>query len=60
MPLVAPFYSINEESKPTGKRVYHNNGACAPGRDIPEKERFPGKGGYRLCEDCERLNRERK
>jgi hypothetical protein len=50
------FYSINEIHKPAGNRVYHNNSACPPGRDIPEAERRPGTGGYRLCHDCEKLN----
>ena len=58
MPQVATFYSVNEENKPAAKRVHHDNGACPPGRDIPSWERKPGPGGYRLCEDCQRLNRD--
>jgi hypothetical protein len=54
MPVVAAFYSINEEKKPVGKQVHHNNSNCAAGRDIPSWERKPGTGGYRLCEDCQR------
>ena len=60
MPKVAEFHSINEASKPADKRVHHNNGACPPGRDIPQSERSPGKGGYRLCDDCSRLNSQGK
>jgi hypothetical protein len=56
MPKVADFYSINESSKPPANRVYHNNGACPPGRDIPAHERRSGTGGYRLCDDCSKLN----
>lgn len=56
MPSVAPFHSVNEARKPAEHRVYHNNGACGPGRDIPYRERVSGMGGYRLCEDCQRLN----
>jgi hypothetical protein len=56
MPLVAAFYSVNEVAKPEHKRVYHNNGACPPGRDIPQSERRIGQGGYRLCQDCVNLN----
>jgi hypothetical protein len=56
MPKVPEFYSINEVVKPVGNRVHHNNGACPPGRDIPQNERRPGTGGYRLCDDCARLN----
>ena len=56
MSLVATFYSINEAKKPVQKQVHHNNGACAAGRDIPSWERRQGAGGYRLCEDCQRLN----
>jgi hypothetical protein len=56
MPKVSEFYSINEVKKPADKRVHHNNSACAPGRDIPQSERKAGDGGYRLCDDCARLN----
>jgi hypothetical protein len=58
MPRVAAFYSINESQKPQNQRVHHNNSACPPGRDIPQHERRPGTGGYRLCDDCQRLNNE--
>jgi len=57
MPPVTIFHSINEALKPVGNRVYHNNGACPPGRDIPQHERRIGTGGYRLCDDCNNLNR---
>ena len=60
MGAVAAFYSINEVKKPEPNRVYHNNGACPPGRDIPANERKTGTGGYRLCVDCNRLNNEGK
>lgn len=60
MPRVADFHSINEVKKPPPNRVYHNNGACPPGRDIPANERKNGTGGYRLCDDCIRLNKEGK
>jgi hypothetical protein len=56
MPQVATFHSVNEIQKPANLRVHHNNGACAPGRDIPVWERQPGTGGFRLCDDCWRLN----
>jgi len=35
MPRIPEFYSVNEINKPVEKRVYHDNSACAPGRDIP-------------------------
>jgi hypothetical protein len=60
MTKVAEFYSINEDKKSASHRVHHNNGACPPGRDIPQHERKLGSGGYRLCDDCERANREGK
>jgi hypothetical protein len=60
MPPVAPFHSINEIHKPAANRVHHNNSACPPGRDIPQHERRPGNGGYRLCDDCAKLNAQRK
>ncbi len=56
MPSTSAFYSINEVKKPADKRVYHNNSACRPGQDIPQNERQPGTGGYRLCADCQNLN----
>jgi hypothetical protein len=56
MTLVPAFYSLNEIHKPATHRVYHNNNACPPGRDIPQKERLLGTGSYRLCEDCNKLN----
>jgi hypothetical protein len=58
MTLVAAFHSVNEKDKPASQRVHHNNNACPPGRDIPSWERKSGTGGYRLCEDCQRLTRE--
>lgn len=60
MTSVPAFYSVNEVNKPAGQRVHHNNGACAPGRDIPQWERRGGTGGYRLCDDCARLNQQGK
>jgi hypothetical protein len=56
MASVPAFYSVNEVQKAPQHRVYHNNNACPPGRDIPHHERRPGTGGHRLCEDCNRLN----
>jgi hypothetical protein len=56
MPKVPEFYSINETSKPANLRVHHNNSACPPGRDVPAHERRAGTNGYRLCDDCSRLN----
>ena len=53
---VSEFYSVNESSKPAGKRVHHNNGSCRPGQDIPAHERRSGTSGYRLCDDCKKLN----
>lgn len=58
MTQVPTFHSINEAKKQPQHRVHHNNGACPPGRDIPQNERRPGTGGYRLCDDCDRLNRQ--
>ncbi len=53
MPQVAPFHSVNEASKPPEHRVFHSNGACGTGRDIPYRERVSGSGhevwnGWRL------------
>jgi hypothetical protein len=57
MPPTQIFHSVNEIKKAPGHRVYHNNSACPPGRDIPRDERRGGTAGYRLCYDCQELNR---
>jgi hypothetical protein len=56
MPAVPSFHSMNETKKPPSNRVFHNNSNCPPGRDIPAGERLHGTGGYRLCDDCKKLN----
>lgn len=56
MPSTPDFYSINEAKKPADKRVYHDNSACPPGRDIPAHERRPGQNLNGLCGDCKNLN----
>jgi len=62
MPYAPDFYSINEAKKPAGHRVHHNNIDCGPGKAIPLGDRRYGKGPlndpYRLCEDCEAINKE--
>lgn len=60
MPKVPDFYSINEADKLALNRVYHDNGACPLGRRIPPNERRPGTGGYRLCDDCKKLNDQKR
>ncbi len=56
MPKTPSFHSVNEDKKPAAGRVYHDNSACPPGRDIPVNERRPGSNNYRLCHDCGTLN----
>jgi hypothetical protein len=58
MSYVSPFHSVNEVKKPAAHRVHHNNNVCPPGRDIPQSERKSGTGDYRLCDDCQKHNRE--
>jgi hypothetical protein len=53
MPIVPAFHSVNESLKLPQNRVFHNNSMCAAGRDIPEQERRPGTGGFRICDRCE-------
>jgi hypothetical protein len=60
MPSTPAFHSLNEAKKLEAIRVYHNNSACAPGRDIPQHEKRYGTGDYRMCQGCKRLNDERK
>jgi hypothetical protein len=52
MAKVADYYSVNEKDKPADRQVYHDNDDCRAGRDIPQRERLPGQGGYRHCNDC--------
>jgi hypothetical protein len=58
MSKVPDFYSISELSRPLADRVYHNNEACAPGREISAIDRREDSTVYRLCGDCEMLNAE--
>lgn len=64
MPKVPDFYSVNESKITASLRRYHNNGACAPGRDIPKHEQSLGKGPgteiYELCGDCVKANADGK
>jgi hypothetical protein len=54
------FFSVNEVKKLDANRVHHNNSACPPGHDVPQNERKPGTGGYRLCKDCNELNNQKR
>ena len=60
MTIRAPFYSINEILKPVTQRVYHNNTLCGPAKEIPDNDRRYGTNNYRLCDDCEKLNKDGK
>lgn len=53
---LASFHSINELLKPLADRVYHNNGDCAPGREISALDRREDSSQYILCDDCKMLN----
>ncbi|MGH9487059.1 MAG: hypothetical protein ACRD04_05650 [Terriglobales bacterium] len=57
MTLIAAFHSVDEMVKPQKKRVYHNNAACSTAGAVTQTERAIGNGGYRLCAECERLDR---
>lgn len=59
MPTTSPFYSVNEVNKPAENRVYHDNTACGPGQEVPERDRRSGTNNYRRCYDCDRLDRQR-
>jgi hypothetical protein len=52
MTRITAFYSVYEAKKPPPNRVYHNDNVCPSARDIPQPERRPGNGGYRLCRNC--------
>ena len=55
MPYVSPFHS----DRPRDRAVYHNN-RCGPSTEIPPANRVSGTGGRRLCDDCEKMNRDGK
>jgi hypothetical protein len=56
MSKVPDFHSINELLKPFVDRVYHNNKACAPGREVSAADRREDSSIYQLCDDCRMLN----
>jgi hypothetical protein len=56
VPKVSDFHSISELLKPLVDRVYHNNEACVPGREISVNDRREDSSAYRLCTDCKMLN----
>ena len=49
MAKVYPFHSSN----PADPDVWHDESICPPGRQIPPRNRVPGKGsGNRKCKKC--------
>jgi hypothetical protein len=52
MSKVPDFHSINELLKPLVDRVYHDNEACAPGREVSAIDRREDRSIYKLCGDC--------
>jgi hypothetical protein len=56
MPKVPNFYSSSELLKPLIDRIYHNNEACAPGREIAAVDRREDGSVDSLCGDCKMLN----
>jgi hypothetical protein len=60
VPTTPPFYWIKESTKPIPDRAHHNNSNCAAAKDVPRADRRPGTGSYRLCRQCEDLNRARR
>jgi hypothetical protein len=56
MPSIRDFHSINELLKPLVDRVYHDNEARAPDREIAAVDRREDGSIYRLCTDCKMLN----
>ena len=51
---VSPFHSV----KPSARPVYHNNNRCTEGNNIESFYRREGTDNRRLCEHCDRLNKE--
>jgi hypothetical protein len=54
MPRVAPTHSV----KPGTANVHHDNSLCTERNNIEAIYLRQGTGGRRLCEHCERLNRD--
>jgi len=48
---VQPYYSIN----PSDPDVYHDHDNCPTGQQIPAYNRRNGTGGYRKCEQCQKM-----
>ena len=55
MPYKSPWHS----NSPKEFR-HHNNSACGPGSEIPEKNKVAGTGNFPLCVDCTKANRDGK
>jgi hypothetical protein len=53
MPHKSPWNSTKSD-------VYHNNSSCETGDNIEQANVQQGTGGKRLCDECERRNREGK
>jgi hypothetical protein len=52
MARVTAYFSGQENGKPVEDQVYHNDDACAAGRDIRVEDKHPGTGRYPLCKSC--------
>ena len=57
MPSMDDQYSVNEAKKLEGERVYHNNSGCGPFKEVLPEDRRKGRNGYRLCDDCQEINK---
>jgi hypothetical protein len=56
MPPCEPWHSI----RPTDRPVYHDNTLCREAKNIELRYRRTGTGDRRRCEECDKLNRERR
>lgn len=54
MPRTYPWHSV----KPGTANVYHDNTRCTEGNNIESYYRRQGTDNRRLCEHCERLDRQ--
>ena len=53
MARTSPWHSIKSE-------VHHNNTECNTGNNIEVENRREGTGGKPLCEECKKLNEQRR
>jgi hypothetical protein len=55
MAKVRPYHTINPESPPKHREVYHDHDDCKYGKQILEKDKEYGTDNRLRCDECIRL-----